>query len=78
MLTSLAVSDTLQTVAPHGHDSSVYTMEVNGTHVIMTRRSASARDRMYLEREKEKHTISHLPIYIQSVTERWDNFKRCV
>lgn len=49
ILTSFAASDTRQTVAPHGQDSTVYTMDVNGTHVMITRRSASARERMYLK-----------------------------
>lgn len=49
ILTSLAASDTLQTVSPHGQDSTVYTIDVNGTQVMMTRRSARAKERIYLE-----------------------------
>lgn len=52
MLTSFAASDTRQTVAPQGHDSTVYTIEVKGTHVMITRRSAKASERMYLELKK--------------------------
>lgn len=46
---SLAVSETLQINSPHGHDSTVYTTEVKGTLVIITNKSAKARDKMYLK-----------------------------
>lgn len=48
MLTSLAASETRQTVEPHGQDSSVYTIDVKGTQVMITRRSANASDKIYL------------------------------
>lgn len=53
ILTSLAASDTLQTVSPQGQDSKVYTIDVNGTQVMMTRRSARARESMYLEKHEK-------------------------
>lgn len=62
MLTSFALSDTLQTVSPHGHDSKVYTIDVNGTQVMMTRRSARARERMYLEKHKTCLVINYLRV----------------
>lgn len=45
---SLMVSDNLQTASPQGQESTVYTVDVNGTHVIITSRSAKANDKIYL------------------------------
>lgn len=33
---------------PHGHDSSVYSSDANGTHIIITSKSANANENMYL------------------------------
>lgn len=33
---------------PHGHDSSVYNSDANGTHMIITNKSANANENMYL------------------------------
>lgn len=46
METSLTNSDIVQMVLPHGHDSSVYTNETNGTEVTINSKSASASDKM--------------------------------
>lgn len=43
---SFAVSDILQINSPHGQDSTVYIIDVNGTLVRITSRSASAKDKM--------------------------------
>lgn len=48
----LDISDTLHTQTPHGHDSTVYRIEVNGTQVKITRRSANAREKMYLKKNR--------------------------
>lgn len=48
MLTSLAASDILHISSPHGQDSKVYIMETNGTQMRITRRSARAKEKMYL------------------------------
>lgn len=58
ILTSLAASDTRQTVSPHGQDSTVYTMDVNGTQIIITNKSASANERMYLKQNYFKFKIN--------------------
>lgn len=49
---SLTVSDSLQMSWPHGHESTVYTMDVKGTLVIITNKSANASDNMYLEKRR--------------------------
>lgn len=46
---SLAVSDNLHTNVPQGQDSRVYTKDVKGTQVMMTSKSASANEKMYLK-----------------------------
>lgn len=46
MENSLPVSESLQMSSPHGHDSTVYTVDVKGTVVTITRRSAMAKERM--------------------------------
>lgn len=45
---SLVASLSLHISSPYGHDSTVYTVDVNGTHVIMTNRSPRARLSMYV------------------------------
>ena len=49
---SWAVSESLHMSSPHGHDSTVYTTDVNGTLVINTSKSPSAKDNMYLKNER--------------------------
>lgn len=51
MLMSLADSETLHTTTPHGHDSTVYRIEVKGMTVMMTSRSAKASEKMYLKKK---------------------------
>lgn len=53
---SLAVSEILQISSPHGHDSMVYTIDVKGTLVIRTRRSANANERIYLKKKQILNT----------------------
>lgn len=43
---SFTVSDNLQSAVPQGQYSTVYTIEVNGTQVNITSKSASASDNM--------------------------------
>lgn len=43
------VSDNLHMPTPQGQYSTVYKIEVKGTQVNITKRSASAKDKMYLE-----------------------------
>lgn len=49
MDTSFADSVMRHNNAPHGHDSSVYTIEANGTHIKITSKSANASENMYLK-----------------------------
>lgn len=49
MLMSFPVSDILQMVSPHGHDSRVYITDTKGTQISITSKSASARENMYLQ-----------------------------
>lgn len=49
---SFANSVTRQSVPPHGHDSNVYTIDVNGTQISITSKSASASESIYLEISK--------------------------
>lgn len=51
---SFTVSDNLQSATPQGQYSTVYTIDVNGTQVIITNKSANANDRMYLKQENIK------------------------
>lgn len=46
---SFAVSEILQTAVPQGYDSTVYIIDINGTQVTITSRSARDRERMYLK-----------------------------
>lgn len=48
METSLVASLSLHMSSPYGQDSTVYTVDVNGTHVMITNRSPSARLSMYV------------------------------
>lgn len=34
---------------PHGHDSNVYNSDANGTHMIITSKSANANENIYLK-----------------------------
>lgn len=45
---SLINSENLQTTTPYGHDSTVYTVDVNGTQKKTTRISPKAKEQMYL------------------------------
>lgn len=51
---SLADSVMRHSQLPHGHDSNVYTNDASGTQMMMTNRSASASENMYLERWRQK------------------------
>lgn len=47
--TSFINSDIVHIVLPHGHDSTVYTSDTNGTDVTINNKSANASDKMYLK-----------------------------
>lgn len=46
--TSFADSVIRHNIAPHGHDSNVYTIDASGTQIKITNRSASANEKIYL------------------------------
>lgn len=51
--TSFTNSDIIHIDSPHGHEATVYTIETNGTVVIITNKSAKASDKMYLKRGEQ-------------------------
>lgn len=47
---SFALSVIRHSAEPQGHDSKVYTSDANGTHIIITSRSANANENIYLKK----------------------------
>lgn len=47
--TSLKNSESVQSTLPQGHESTVYTVDVSGTEVTITSKSAKAKEKIYLK-----------------------------
>lgn len=62
--TSFTNSDSVHMYSPHGHESTVYTIDTNGTEVTMTSRSANASDRMYLKKKNEEENWKNISIQV--------------
>lgn len=65
---SLAHSVTRHSADPHGHESNVYIKDVNGTHMMITSKSANANEKMYLRARKYQKSTANRYFTIEMVT----------